>query len=836
MLGMRSSVDPTSNGPGFWSKLENLIGSRSKVSKRFGCAKLGAAPEANAHFRGGWYGYRSGTPYCICAFSSGSPATTVKLWTLNLSTYAWTEITGASTRFATIAYVDFAPTVDRITGNGILIATNGTDSPRTIIGTSTVYVTSAIALPTDYAPTSQHWPHCWFNMQDPANVSYPSRTGAFTAASDTGASTDDNESLVSVDTSTSGTLAIGYSSASALDTVEEDYELFTGASEFQMALAGNGSSRYFGILVRDTIGDPCFGYMNVQVRNNVAATKDIYVQTTIGSVKPTYIPVATGVYLAVFDLTLYMSDLNNYPSLDRLMLSIHRPFPAARTFYILGVYGLGNIKPGYNHVAAIQNSSLGESPGKVAKKVEGPDIRFLGGNKNLGLSLPEGGSNVNIGWYVFISVQNPGTSNTFEIYRKDASETQYAHSATYFSSTPQYKAALDYAIQSDKDFRRKAPSPWNTIGVPAGSSICSAGNRTYIGGNETVNISDLDYPLRFPGIARDDDFNGQVDEDSGTIVQFPGEKVQRIVAMPGSVAGIQPVIVFTDQNMWRIEGFDALSLSTPTRLNSHGTIYRWTVGVHKQSIFYVDAEKKPRVYTGGSESIPLGIWKVEDQFETGDCWNAHGYVWNEQYRVGIRDVSETLKRKIVYYETMTGEWWTHKYTTPDFAWNFLQQTLGTDGGGFSVAHGSKLVGVSDAGVVFELEQAAKLLDDLPTTGTEAITVTLETSLKGDGWKNWRFGKPGVIWELSTGGSLSITLTPLHDNAQADVKTGSLSLETSVVTEAWRYFLSASPESAFPGVDSYGCKVSITGTPTSGKYCRAIVLDEYNKIDGGGADA
>lgn len=840
MLGMRSSIDPMAARPGDYASLVNLVGNRFKVTKRWGCDLIGASrPFAGSKYRGDsgliTMSNSATTPVVIFAFED--PGVAVRLYSLNMSTFAWVELTAVGTRFSTLANVQFTVAKDPATGNYFVIAGNGTEV-RTVIGTSVFNAGTAPSFTSPFTPISQHWPNCWFNIQNPANTSYPTMTGAFTAAADSGASTDDNEIDVTMDTSTSGTLAIGVSSASRVDTVEEDYELFTGSGEFQMAIAGAGS-RHFAILVEDTIADPVFNYLNVQVRNNLAATKDIFVQSTIGTIKPLYLSTDTaGVYLVVFDLSLYLSDLSNYPSLDRLILSVYRPLPAGRSFSILGIYGLGNIPAGAKHAVGMTHTSLVESGSIIARKSpKGPEIRFLGGNKLRNTTLPEGAAGQNVDWYYYVTMQNPGTGNTFYLYRKDPAfgEIAYYRSHGYAALTPQYKASLDTTLPANKRFELRAPSATN-VGPPAGPAMTSSGGRTFIqNGASTVNISDLDYPLRFAEIPRDDDLNGEVDDASGTVAEFPGETIKKLLPLPNIYAGFAPVLCWTNKALWVMEGPDPLSWSTPGRLNPHGTLYPATVTTHKNYVYYLDAEKQPRAYSGGRESLPLGIYAVEDQFEDGDCWNACGWVWRESYNIAFRAPSGTLNKKILRYESETKSWWGHLYTSPNFASVFVHQTEGTVSGSFSTAHGSKMVGVSEEGFVFQIEKPGQLQDENTSGVGEDITIEIKKWLQGDGLENYFFRFPCIIWEESAGGTLTGEfITPQDLTAGGASTTGTVDMDLTVPDEVWRFFQRDGTDER-PGVKSYGTFLKITGNPISGKFCRGIGLGELRPCKGGGGD-
>jgi len=845
--GQRSSVDRGSLVPGQWMLLENVTGRRRVVTTRWGLTKVGASvPVASASWRGGWIGFLDGIYTRVDAFATASD---VRIFSMNLTTYAWTEITGSGTRFVTDAFVEFAAQHDPgsvlwPTGKDVLLCGNGTDTPKVLRrdGSGNLNVVAdaaAITFPNTLQPTAQPYPECWFELKNPANVTFNTHTGAFNATppTNTGGGTDDNEIQVTMDTTATGTLEISFASASQLDS--NDYNITTGSGSFDL-MDSFGRSSFVGILVQDNIADPVFNYCSVALRDG-STYRDVWNPATTGKTLPLYLPAATGCYLAVFDMSLYRANLDSYINCDRLKMIVDHALTGSRVFNIIGVYGLGAVPAGAQHAVAYTNdSSFAESGSVVCKKLLGPLPRDVGGNKNRNFALPEGVLGANVAWTNIVRIQKPPSGQSVYFYRKDQNDESYFLTGVYqlTNAGTVFGAKHDRIEPAAKFFARKAPSSFNTAPVK-GANFTSSGGRMYVAGmagNQASQVwfSDLGYPLRFTGIPRDDDLNGQVDEDSGGVANFPGEFVKKMVAMPGSVAGIAPVLVFTHIAMWRIEGFDSLTLAAPTRLNPHGTMFPMTVAVHKSNVYYLDSERQPRVYTGGSESFPLGIWKVEDQFESGDCWNSHGVVWKEAYYIWQRYPSETFKRQAIIFEERTGEWWTHRYTSADFSANFVQQMPGTNGAAFSASQGSIFIGISNEGKVYQLETVGKLVDDKPTSGTEAVNITMKTFIQGDDWQNIDWSKPGVIWEKSTGGVLTITLTAAHDSTSGGaVTTGIVTLDDNVSLEAWRYFLST--EGNFPGLQSYGVLFTLTGNPAPGTACRGIVIGRAVGTEGGGAD-
>jgi hypothetical protein len=850
MLGQRSAVDPIMARDGEWLKLSNLLNDRGKVYKRYGADLVGAnRPFAGAIWRGdsGWV-WLNNRYSLVAAFEE--TGTAVRLFSLNPTTYAWTEISNGTTQFSTGTHVQFAAMRDPgyiadSGGRDILLAGNGADDCRVItredtLGTYSVGIASEVPFIEAVYPTSQHRPECWFEIKASANTAYPTSTGAFVTSADLTAGSDDNEAVITMDTTATGTMIMTCSAQSRLDA--NDYSTTTGWH----LDTGFGKVPYVGILVEDTIADPVFNYLSVELGDATPTYRFVWSPATSGKVRPVYLPAGDGCYLAVFDMANYRVDLANYLNIDRMRWVMDHALPAARTVNIVGVYAMGAIPCASKHVVSYMNTTtFVESPGKVAKAIAGPTVREIGGNKNRNITLPEGAAGQNVCWTYAVRFAAPASGRTAMFYRKDVTadtaDAHYYHTGSYdpAAATNTFSAKHDRVEDADKFYRRRAPSGHN-VPPPQGGVLCASGRRMIVGRIDGSPgeywASDKDYPLRFPGTIRDDDFNGEVDEDSGSVGEMPGETLQRILPMPNVYGGFAPLLAWTNAALWAIEGPDPMSLAIPGRLNSYGTIYPFTPAVHDSRVYYLDAEKQPRAYVGGRESVRISPWQIENEFETGDCWDATGCIFNGRYYIDIRAASATKKRLRVFYEPETRKWYTHNYTSPDLGHVVVQQTLGTFNGAFSTAHGSKQIAIGQEGYVWHLEKSGQLQDENTSAAGEDISIEMQKYIHGEGWKNYRFGELGVIWEESTNGDLTVAFnTPQDVSEGGQLASGTIDMDSNVPDEVWRYFLDAT-EIAMPGVESYGCTITITGDPTSGKALRCIALGVYEPCDGGGADA
>lgn len=850
MEGQRSSIDPIATRHGEYTSLVNMVGSRYSATPRWGCDLVGSSrPFVGAKFRGSSKQiFMDGNSTCLVAFED--PGVAVRIYSLNLSSYAWTEVTAAATRFANLGYVQFALQRDpgdvlNSSGVDVVVCGNGTDECRIITrigGTFAIGIAATSTFPTTYQPTTQHYPECWFNLLNAANVTYPTATGIFAGTANLGG-TDTNECVVAMAVGAAGTLEVACSSATQLDSA--DYSTNTAAGAFDLSTAF-GNSPFVGILVKDTLLDPVFNYITIELRDG-ATYRYIWNPIATGHIEPVYLAAGDGCYLAVFDLSVYRDSIASYINIDRMRWVLDHTLPAARTVNIIGVYGLGQTPCGSREGILYQNTTTFiESGGVLCKKLAGPKPYEVGGSRARNITLPEGAAGQNVGWTNMVRFAKPSSGYQVSFYRKDPGENLYYHTGVYQTTSGSFATGTkhDRIETTSKYFNRKLASSGNQK-PPKGMALASNGSRMLVGGisgnRAQTWASDRGYPLRYVGIIRDEDFNGEIDEDSGTIIEMPGERVLRFLPMPNPYAGYAPFIAWTNAGMWGIEGPDPLSLATPGRLNSHGTLYPDSVAVHRNTVCFLDSEKVPRAFTPGSrEAVPLGVWHIEDQFENGDCWDCNAFVWGERYNICLRAPNATKRRKIVYIEERTQKWWTHSYTSPDFSCIFVQQTEGSSSGSFSTAHGSKLIGISDEGYVMQLEKPNQTTDEDFTGTPEAISITIQkylhSGLLGSQFAftpvHWQH--PWICWEESAGGSLTVTFDTPQDTTENNANnTGTVDMDSGVPDHVWRYF-SDSTDQSRPGVRAHGTFMTITGNPTPGKFIRGIGIKAV-PAKGGGPD-
>jgi hypothetical protein len=819
--GMLSAVDPASLEAGQFAVLENLAISRSKVSARWGCARLASAPVANASYRGSWAGYLAGTYLRVFAFRvSGA----TRIYTLSGS--SWTERTAAGTRFTTDGFVDFAPFDEKgfvvlgvpfLKRSGLLMG-NGADAPRIFsFDTNTLaFVLAAVATPTPRDSqlfASQPTPPGWFNIGNHSNTT-PGGVDADFQLADSGTSTTSNELVFTFNAAHSINDQAGCSFGTT-----STYE--GGGNQLRL-----DEARQFHILIEDSINDPVFEYLKIEVADATPSYRIVFDATDSTNPKPIYTSCGGGVYLASFDLTPYNSNISGLTGLQEFRFTAVRKNATDKTARILAFMCGGHVDASAETaVSYVLSTTNVESARRVCAKYAGLLCGEVGGSRDRNIRLPVG-EGLYFKNYVFYQNSTSSTSSDLAVfYRKDPEDEDYfavaVASLSGASSTTLTK--IENARADQKDYARKAPSDFCVVPPNAGT-FAAASNRLYAGGiggttdqTSRVMISDEDYPLRFSEIPRDSDFDGFVDPDSGTSVSFPGEQVKKIVSLPGSLVGISPVAILTNKNVWRLEGIDALSLSRPTLLSPHGTLYPRTVAIQKGNLYFLDHERQPRVLVGGFDAQPLGIWRIEDLLQAGDPSLACGVVYREAYKLAYRAPAGTTNQHVLNYEERLDGWHRHAYGNPDWAGFLLEEV--------SAAAGSRLLGVTDTGEVFEVEQLNKLVDDQKTgSTTNDVSITITSGeLHGELWQSLIWGRAGLLCDKAAGRTLTVTRSDPAWTANDGTPTGVVDCETDVLERAWRFDQTASTKQPC-AIKAQACQLTLSGAWTPGKQLKGLFIE------------
>ena len=813
---MLSSVDPAALGPGQFSLLDNLSIGKLKVTARWGCDRIADAPAANASFRGSWSGYIDGNYVILAAFRI---STATYIYSLTSSGTTWTEISGASTRFSTDGWIQFGAGTDpgynssehffptdsgQITQarRDLILCGNGSDEPG-VVYYSSGFQFARVADPVSGTQTAglEVIPQGFYYIGNGSGYTSYTNSGANLTMADTGS--DPNTQIL-----------LTFNAAGAVgDTSIVNFEGGSGGYEWGYAANNKPDFTYakqLHVIVEDTITDPIFDYLMLEAYDSTAASyKVVYDPDDLNGQQPVYTSVGSGVYMAslpVFDKTAV--------DVSRFKLTVRKKCSANRTANIKTIM-VGGLNPGDAvwKATIMDPLTMVESPAIVPTMTTGQFIYVFGGQRDATYRVP---SPAGTYWACFRGLGGSSSAGTKELfYRKDPEDEDY-FLCSIFGNT----SGATHCDPADKDYARKAPSEF-TIRPPKASAWLGNNNRVFAGGisgeKGRVAISVDGYASRFESLSRDSDGDGAVDDDSGANVNFASEQVKRIVPLPGSLVGISPVAVLTNKNTWRIEGIDALSLSRPTLLTPHGTLYPFSVAIHKGNVYWLDNEQQPRVLLGGMDSEPLGIWKIEDQLQDNVVTNCTGIVYREAYKLAYAAAAASTNKYVLNYEERLNGWHRHSYTNPDWAGFVVDEV--------SQASGSRLLGITDTGEVFVVEKPTITADYQKTgSSTDNITITLKTGeMSHNGWRNFRLYRVGIICDKATGRTLTTTRTDNNWSANDGATTGQIDCATGVNDRAVRWDQVASTY-VKPGIISQSIQVTVSGAWTPGKNIKALYYE------------
>jgi len=810
MRTMRSSVDPSTVQ---WRLLENIRTSRDSVQGRLGCDELtNGVIVASAEYKGHWVGTLAGTEYTFVALRVSG---TTRVYRIDTSGSPWTgteytRSTGDATRFSTDGDVIFVPYRELGINDGtndagdFLYISNGTsDAPRIfkagLTGTGSMdlipnYDVSTFS-PGSYRPV----PGGYVYVNDPALIA-ATDSGANVTTAETG-SAPLCEVYVTVTTSTATTdwVRVAFGTNSCVNIF--------GNSETTGDTLNLSRSRQLGIVFYDSQVDPIHNYANVVVVQSGNETQ-IYDAQGANRVDPAIQSLGGGYYLAAFHLE--QSVASGLTAVEAIELEFARTFAASRTFRISGILAMGRIPQGTSYeLAWAKMFSRAESPGMVLTAQPTAALSEYGVSLNIPYKFPEFSQffyAYRIDWGGSTPSGTPTADATF-LYRMEPGDLRALFVADMGVSNNPFN---DTVPSADRAEFRPSPSPGGR-GALSARAGCINNDRLYLGGvnggTNQVWISDELHPLRFRALATDEDGDGYPDPNSGLSKSFPGEDVYALVPIPGTLVGVSPVACFTTGAVRRFEGRDAASLSRPTLMTEHGTIYPRSIVRNRGSIVYLDGELIVRVFNGGIESPPVSLYEVDDQFESGDMTKACGVVYKERYGLYYRASGASINQRAMQYDIQSQSWVRDSYATAAQNW----EGVAIQGSGSS----RKLIGFTKEGRIYQLEKSGQTDDD----GT-AITGTFTTGETHDDMFSQRvWGSVCVVTDAITGGTWTVARVDEHDATNTGSGNGSIDVAVST-TRAYRWETSTktSQDSA---IRAAAVKITISGKVMAGKFLKYI---------------
>jgi len=498
--GMRSAVSPAALPAGYFSQLTNLRFDELQLKVRYGAAQLTTAAPVDSsdgsdtpQFRGSFSGSLQGTEVVIAAYQFGTSATLI--FSLNTSTYAWTEISSLGTSSAngntrmTVGYNVCFTVVKDQTGKEILVCQNGNDQPRIYDPSLSdpMSIHQAIT-PPNVTSTQQallSWPTqipIW--QADRVGVAYennPGTTGTLIWA-DTGTA-DNLAALLTIGTSVAsgnysvfnwevGAPAVNFSTARQLIfLVNTTYQNLWNNIKITLKNEGSGVEQ----VVYDPSSSTCFNWpiFVTDVDPNNANTYAVAFSLD-------GLPVTTATTTTT---AIWLTWVGTSP-------------PASTqtcTFFLMAASGV--IEGGAEYGIAYRNSnSRAESFGQFLT-TNTASLQAQAGTPNTGLQIPNSELlyyDCEVSYQVPSAAQIEAGVDTLDLYRMDAGELQYTLADSVTISTfsggswnvtnaGTIQSYDDSTAASAKNLSWLMPDAYN-LTIPVASSMVASNGRLFVGG------------------------------------------------------------------------------------------------------------------------------------------------------------------------------------------------------------------------------------------------------------------------------------------------------------------------------------------------------------------
>jgi hypothetical protein len=346
----------------------------------------------------------------------------------------------------------------------------------------------------------------------------------------------------------------------------------------------------------------------------------------------------------------------------------------------------------------------------------------------------------------------------------------------------------------------------------------TANDRLLVGGLSSAQgelwISEDRNPFSFRKALRVDDF-GEAEAASPVYRTFPGESVTALVRLSGVLSGVGAVMVMTDRATYRVNGFDAQSLSLASVLGNRGTLYPRTVCVYDNRVWFLDNEGQVRVVDGGSLSEPVTYGLVDDRLSQGVLTNACAYAAFDRFEVFYRGVdpatsaADSPNREGLFFDGTLGDsqgWCLDRFSAFDVA-----GVLTVDS-----ASGRKAYAFTETGDVWELERK-----DQASEGGLAIPFRIHCAELHEGmWRPQYWGRMGIVADAATS---TLLTTELHTPYDGVTTPGVFALGAAT-SEAFTWNHRGASDYAPVGVSGVSCQPKVYGALSGGKRIRSLVIE------------
>lgn len=774
--GVFSSVSPLAVGKGKWVLADNVRNTDQSLRSRWGLVKAGSAPVAvgtNATSALGTSAYPvgaksvqcNGTVYAMSAWRTVSGpsgtwiiATDVAAGThaiVNASSGQWGDATGIAS--GSYTPVDFVSIKDPRSGLEYIVCIGDTGTGVYDPTNSSFAIAANVSPPADTSGLSTKPTFPAFFTVNNASTTTWTNSDVDWAGADSGVSTTENYLTL--------TRSTGAASSATAQVV------FSATKDLS-------ASRQLCFLY-DSAQPDFWDRVKIQVQEGAGSPSTVWDPTGTGY-RPEIVPVGDTPTetkaIAAFSLdTIPAASLN---AVDTIIFT-YMPAAAPGAAIVANIYmiaGSGAVVGNAYHAVTLMDSASRVESIPLFPKVMPELVNNLGGPTLNNLRIP---FDERLFYTYSVGYQNTATAtqvNKVNIYRLDpgdadpnrysfvATATITAYSGSWAFSSGSALSILSYTdttASSSRNFKVLAPFP----GCRAMPSGCFAGvflnERLVLAqwkGSGSYNapsftqlwVSEWGNPFRF----YEAPYEG--DALSGGMMQTSGEVIYGLAQGSASGYGLSSLWVWTDRNVYRSFGPSVQSLLSLGLVCQHGTRYRDSIAVYRDSIFWLDYNRDViKLSGGGLENLTRNV--ISDSFSTvaasspylinnAQAFKVSGLYFQNTYRlayetVGSDTVSSMRKTKTFIYDDLQGEWVRDSYAgslnnqfafiagDKLFGWctdRFLYQhedgVTTTDGGSvFSVSLTTGMIHW-DLATFFAISRCSVLTDDA-ASGTASWTAT-----------------------------------------------------------------------------------------------------------------
>lgn len=804
VYGENCTMDPLAVPDGFFPLLQNVrINGRVPVV-RGGTRKLnGAAPVANAHYRGSWSGTLNGSNVIVVAYRIG--AGEVGIYLLAPGAWTWVELTATSGMFGDTrlpgssllcSFCKVPLTWQGTTREVLLIANPTSAYPRVYDNTQgaglTVSKLNQIGMPglqRNYEMFLR-WPS-FLDLENAGNGALTfNSTNAHFAAAWVGASPNRYIGLTMDTSSVSGNQA-WFTWPTQINA--------TQAAQFIFRLGESASTTMFRSLKIELYSSYNSAWFTVYDPAGSTAALVSVPDTSAGCTNVTYYAAScTG-----------QSDAVLAQITGIRFTTTTAPYSASKTLQIALIAAGGNLPGLMSFAVGFRNEYSGAESCGYILTTGGPSMSpSYPVTSEGGCTLASAGSpvelipNSSLLYYCYNTfVENPNSGNAISgdittyptradyyvsylgsgVYTYFASAQLYAQNGTGWTGQqvgqPTFGKLWGATAVTTSD--PTVPLPDGSHGyIPRPTCMLKTTSRLFMGGDygytSNLYFSEDNYPLRFRPTTRYLSSGGT--DPASSSCDTLDAPLMGIAPMGNVVNGVQfgvPVLlVWTTRFCYRIYGAVVDQLSAPVPLGPHGLAQPYAWAQHAESIYWLDQDPQVLV-VGESVSLPyvgqgnigqlgsggiqhLALGTVESRLLNGSVAYTSCAFWSHRLYVSYRQTGDTASVRALVYD---------EHPSEGSAGTWTEDLLPAGAEGFAIYDNgtfeAQLLFFTDGGDVWLHEDPTSTGDAGNGTGTVPVEITTRAVAAGPRSALWATQVGVIADDCGAGVSADVTATYLR---------------------------------------------------------------------------